>query len=42
MYTRESDTDFYDDFRDNSSGKKRLARVGAKRFEKTGIYVELK
>ena len=34
MYTFESDTDFYDDFRDILSGEKRIVRVGTKTFEK--------
>ena len=42
MYTLESDTIFFDDFRDISSGEKRIVRVGTKTFEKTGTYITLK
>ena len=42
MYTLESDTNFFDDFRDISSGEKRIVRVGTKTFEKTGTYITLK
>ena len=42
MYTLESDTNFFDDFRDISSGEKRIVRVGTKIFEKTGTYITLK
>ena len=42
MYTLESDTDFFDDFRDIYSGEKRKVRVGTKSFEKTGTYITLK
>ena len=42
MYTLESDTNFFDYFRDISSGEKRIVRVGRKTFEKTGTYITLK
>ena len=42
MYTLEKDTNFFDDFRDISSGEKRIVRVGTKTFEKTGTYITLK
>ena len=42
MYTLESDTNFFDNFRDISSGEKRIVRVGTKTFEKTGTYITLK
>ena len=42
MYTLESDTNFFDDFRDISSGEKRIVRVGTKTFEKTSTYITLK
>ena len=42
MYTLEIDTNFLDDFRDISSGEKRIVRVGTKTFEKTGTYITLK
>ena len=42
MYTLQSDTNFFDDFRDISSGEKRIVRVGTKTFEKTVTYITLK
>ena len=42
MYTLENDTNFFDDFRDISSGEKRIVRVGTKTFEKKGTYFTLK
>ena len=42
MYSSlESDTDFYDDFQDISSGEKRIVRVGTKTFDKTGAYIAI-
>ena len=42
MYTLESDTSFFDVFRDISSGENCIVRVGTKSFEKTGTYITLK
>ena len=41
IYTVESHIDFFDDFRDISSGEKDLVIVGTKTFEKRG-YLFLK
>ena len=41
MYTLETVTDFFDDFRDVSSEEKRIVRVGTRTFEKTGTYITL-
>ena len=42
MYTLESDTKIFDDFRDISSAEKRIVRSGTKIFEKTGTYITYK
>ena len=41
MYRLESDTDFFDDFCDISSGENRIVRIGTKPFEKTGNYITI-
>ena len=43
MYaSRETDVDYFDEFRDISSNDKRLVRVGAKTFAQTGTYITIK